>query len=36
VLTKVKEQLKAKGIELHSIEMIGGGTRIPAFISSVK
>ena len=36
VLTKVKDELKAKKIELHSIEMVGGGSRIPIFIQSVK
>jgi heat shock protein 4 len=35
-LAKVKDDLKAKNIELHSIELIGGGSRIPSFIQSVK
>lgn len=36
LLTKVKENLKAKNINLHSIELIGGGSRIPAFVQVVK
>jgi heat shock protein 4 len=36
VLTKVKDELQAKKFELHSIEMVGGGSRIPIFIQSVK
>jgi heat shock protein len=36
VLAKLKDDLKAKSIELHSIEMVGGGSRIPIFIQSVK
>jgi heat shock protein 4 len=36
VLTKVKESLKHKNIALHSIELIGGGSRIPAFVHMVK
>jgi heat shock protein 4 len=28
--------LKTKNIALHSIELIGGGTRIPAFLNLVK
>lgn len=36
ILAKVKDDLKAKNIELHSIELIGGGSRIPSFIQSVK
>jgi heat shock protein 4 len=35
-LAKVKDDLKAKNIELHSIELSGGGSRIPSFIQSVK
>lgn len=36
MLTKAKETLKEKGITLHSIELIGGGTRIPECIRIVK
>lgn len=35
-LVKVRDALKAKNINLHSIELIGGGSRIPAFIQRVK
>lgn len=28
--------LKEKGINLHSVELIGGGTRIPEFLRGVK
>ena len=31
ILTEFKAELDAKSIPLHSIEMVGGGTRIPAF-----
>lgn len=30
VLSEFKGELEAKNIKLHSIEMVGGGTRIPA------
>ena len=36
VLVKVRDDLKAKDIQLHSIELIGGGTRIPIFNQAVK
>lgn len=36
VLSKVRDELKARNIDLHSIEMIGGGSRIPLFLQSVK
>ena len=36
VLSKFRDNLKAKNISLHSIELIGGGTRIPAFVNIVK
>jgi heat shock protein 4 len=36
ILTKVKDSLKAKTINLHSIELVGGGSRIPAFVNAVK
>jgi heat shock protein 4 len=36
VLVRMRDNLKAKNISLHSIEMIGGGSRIPAFVSLVK
>ena len=35
-LNKVKASLDKKGIKLHSIELVGGGTRIPAFVQMVK
>jgi heat shock protein 4 len=35
-LTRVRDNLKAKNIQLHSIELVGGGTRIPFFVSLVK
>jgi molecular chaperone DnaK (HSP70) len=36
VLVRMREALKARNISLHSIELIGGGTRIPAFVALVK
>lgn len=36
VFSKMKDSLKAKNINLHSIELIGGGSRIPAFVALVK
>ena len=36
VLTKVRDSLKARNIQLHSIELIGGGSRIPSFVHLVK
>lgn len=36
VLIKMRESLKAKNIKLNSIELIGGGTRIPCFLQIVK
>jgi len=36
VLSKMRDSLKQKNINLHSIELVGGGTRIPAFVSLVK
>ena len=30
------QKLKQKKIELHSIELVGGGTRIPFFLSGLK
>lgn len=36
VLTRMRDALKARNINLHSIELIGGGSRIPAFVSLVK
>jgi heat shock protein 4 len=35
-LTRVRDSLKAKNIQLHSIELVGGGTRIPIFLNLVK
>jgi len=32
----MRENLKSKNIKLHSIELIGGGTRIPCFLQIVK
>ena len=32
----MKDTISQKKINLHSIEMVGGGTRIPAFISTLK
>jgi molecular chaperone DnaK (HSP70) len=36
VLSKMRDNLKQKNISLHSIELVGGGSRIPAFVSLVK
>jgi molecular chaperone DnaK (HSP70) len=36
VLVKIREDLKAKDIPLHSVELIGGGSRIPFFLTLVK
>lgn len=36
VLSRMKETLAQKKINLHSIELVGGGSRIPAFINIVK
>lgn len=36
VLVKAREVLKEKGITLHSVELVGGGTRIPEFLRIVK
>jgi molecular chaperone DnaK (HSP70) len=33
---KAREYLKQKGIEVHSVELIGGGSRIPEFIRVAK
>lgn len=35
-LIKVRDNLKAKNINLHSIELVGGGSRIPGFVHLVK
>jgi heat shock protein 4 len=35
-LTKIRDSLKSKNIQLHSIELIGGGSRIPAFVGLVR
>jgi len=35
-LSKMKNVVSQKKINLHSIELIGGGSRIPAFLSLVK
>jgi molecular chaperone DnaK (HSP70) len=32
----MKDTIKNKKINLHSIELVGGGSRIPAFISTLK
>lgn len=36
VLTKMRDSLKAKNVHLHSIELVGGGSRIPSFVNLVK
>lgn len=36
ILLRVRDEIKQKGIELHSVELIGGGTRIPQFLKNVK
>jgi heat shock protein 4 len=36
VLSKIRDNLKQKNINLHSIELVGGGSRIPAFVALVK
>lgn len=35
-LNRVKANLEKKGIKLHSIELVGGGTRIPSFKDIIK
>lgn len=35
-LLKARETLKEKNIKLHSVEVIGGGTRIPEFLRIAK
>lgn len=32
----MKDVIKQKNINLHSIELVGGGTRIPAVVSIIK
>ena len=36
MLLRARETLKEKGINIHSIELVGGGSRIPEFIRLVK
>lgn len=36
MLSKTRDSLKSKNVNLHSIELIGGGSRIPAFVQLVK
>lgn len=36
VMMKIKNAITQKKINLHSIELVGGGSRIPAFISIIK
>lgn len=36
LLTLFREKLKEKGINIHSVELIGGGTRIPEFLRIAK
>ena len=36
VMTSAREKLKEKGIEIHSVELVGGGTRIPQFLRIAK
>mgnify|MGYP000979591878 FL=1 len=36
IFIKMREIIKQKNINLHSIELVGGGTRIPAFVNIVK
>ena len=35
-MNKMKKTLADKKINIHNIEMVGGGTRIPAFIQIIK
>jgi heat shock protein 4 len=36
VFSRMKNTIQSKKINLHSIELIGGGSRIPAFVHLVK
>jgi heat shock protein 4 len=36
ILLRTRENLKEKGIKLHSVELVGGGTRIPKFLQIAK
>ena len=36
LLLRARQTLKEKGINLHSVELIGGGTRIPEFLKETK
>lgn len=36
VMNKIKKVIETKKINIHSIELVGGGTRIPAFIGIIK
>ena len=35
-MQKNKYDIEGAGIKLHSIELVGGGTRIPAFIRVIQ
>lgn len=36
LMVTAREQLKQKGIEIHSVELVGGGSRIPEFLRITK